>query len=129
MKKDLCHLDRFLLPGMPVPHLDEADGSAWQINRLRVIASWGSGWDHVSVSLQDRCPIWEEMCWIKRQFFDPSECVMQLHPQEADYVNNHPFCLHMWKPQSEAIPTPPSWMVGTKNGESLGAAMAKAVSP
>jgi hypothetical protein len=33
--------------------------------RLFVIASNGMGWEHVSVSLPNRCPNWREMCFIK----------------------------------------------------------------
>ena len=29
---------------------------------MAIIASWGGGWEHVSVSLRNRCPTWEEMC-------------------------------------------------------------------
>lgn len=32
---------------------------------IAIIASWGGGWEHVSVSLARRCPTWEEMCIIK----------------------------------------------------------------
>ena len=32
---------------------------------LKVTCSDGAGWDHVSVSLSDRCPTWEEMAFIK----------------------------------------------------------------
>lgn len=81
---------------------------------LRVIASWGEGWDHVSVSLPNRVPSWDEMCFIKRVFFGPDEVVMQLHPAEQNYVNCHPNCLHLWKPHQGEIPMPPTWMVGPK---------------
>ena len=36
---------------------------------LRIIASTDMGWDHVSVSLSNRCPNWYEMEQIKRLFF------------------------------------------------------------
>jgi hypothetical protein len=52
------------------------------------------------------------MAWVKDQFFEPGEAVMQLHPPRDQYVNNHPYCLHMWRPQREAIPLPPVTMVG-----------------
>jgi hypothetical protein len=81
---------------------------------LRVIASDGLGWDHVSVSLVDRCPTWDEMCFIKDQFWTEEECVIQFHPPKSEYVNCHPFCLHLWKKQGESIQTPPSVMVGGK---------------
>lgn len=82
---------------------------------LRAIASDGGGWEHVSVSRSDRCPTWEEMCQVKALFWDGDDCVVQYHPPETDYVNNHPYCLHMWRPTEEAMPAPPSWMVGIKS--------------
>ncbi len=84
--------------------------------RLAVIASDGEGWEHVSVSASFRCPSWEEMCEVKGLFWDPEDCVMQLHPPESDYVNDHPFCLHLWRPAGAEILRPPSWMVGGFKG-------------
>lgn len=81
-----------------------------------VIASSGGGWEHVSVSLCNkkkmRCPTWEEMCAIKDKFFLPEEVVIQYHPRESEYVNLHPYCLHLWRPTNEQLPTPPTWMIG-----------------
>lgn len=79
---------------------------------LKIIASDGAGWEHVSVSLPTRCPTWDEMCYVKSVFWDEEDCVMQLHPQRSEYVNNHAFCLHLWRPTGERIPIPPSLMVG-----------------
>jgi len=76
-----------------------------------VVFSWGGGWDHVSVSYRDRCCTWEEMCIIKRMFFRDDECVVQYHPPKEDYVNNHPFCLHLWRPQHQEILMPPKEFV------------------
>lgn len=80
---------------------------------LYVIASTGGDWDHVSVSVCNdmRLPTWAEMAWVKEQFFDAEECVMQLHPPASRYVNNADV-LHLWRPQAETIPQPPAWMVG-----------------
>jgi hypothetical protein len=79
---------------------------------LRVIASAGEGWDHVSVSLHNRCPNWHEMAFIKGLFFDDEEAVVQFHPPKSQYVNFHPYCLHLWRPLDAALPLPPMWMVG-----------------
>jgi hypothetical protein len=79
---------------------------------LKVICSDGEGWEHVSVSFPDRCPTWEEMCTIKHLFWDDTDTVVQFHPPRAEYVNNHRFCLHMWRPTGQQIGTPPGWMVG-----------------
>ena len=78
---------------------------------LFVVFSFGGGWDHVSVSLKNRCPTWDEMCVVKDVFFDKEECCIEYHPAEKDYVNFHPYCLHIWKPQNETIPTPPKIFV------------------
>jgi hypothetical protein len=79
---------------------------------LKVIACSDSGWEHVSVSLPNRCPTWDEMCFIKDLFWSDDEVVMQLHPRRADYVNNHPYCLHLWRPFNAALPLPPTEAVG-----------------
>ena len=86
---------------------------------LRVIASPGDAdenipWEHVSVSLPNRPPNWEEMCFIKSLFWDEEETVMQLHPPRSRWINNHPNCLHMWRPTSQEIPLPPDITVGRK---------------
>lgn len=72
------------------------------------------GWEHVSVSTKDRTPSWEEMCWVKGQFWEDDEAVMQLHPPKANYVNNHSHCLHLWRPLWAVIPLPPPLLVGYK---------------
>lgn len=80
--------------------------------RVFVIASDGGGWEHVSVSRRDRCPTWDEMCQVKALFWDEDDWVVQFHPARAEYVNNHPNCLHLWRPVLDEVPTPPAWMVG-----------------
>ena len=81
---------------------------------LWVIASDGGGWEHVSVSLSDRTPTWEEMAAVKSLFWDPEDCVIQYHPPVSAYVNHHPHCLHLWRPVGITLPQPPAWMVGPK---------------
>ena len=94
---------------------DGDDGGAFSIpfegRKLYVIASSGLGWDHVSVSLQQRCPNWREMSFIKDLFWNESEVVMQLHVAKKDHINLHPYCLHLWKPLDQEIPLPPGFMV------------------
>lgn len=71
-------------------------------------------WDHVSVTVSNRCPNWQEMCFIKDLFFEDEEPVMQLHPPKSEYINNHEYCLHLWRPTNKEIPLPPSILVGVK---------------
>lgn len=76
--------------------------------------SCGIDWEHVSLSLPNRCPNWPEMCHIKSLFWDAEQTVMQLHPPESKWINNHPHCLHMWRPKKQEIPLPPGIAVGLK---------------
>ncbi len=77
-----------------------------------VIATDGMGWEHVSASTRTRTLTWEEMCMIKNLFWDPEDAVVQFHPPKSDYVNRHPFCLHLWRPKFQEIPRPPRELVG-----------------
>ena len=79
---------------------------------LRILCSDGLGWDHVSVSRNDRCPTWEEMQWVRTKFFTDHETVMQIHPPLKDHINCHPFCLHLWRPQKKEIPRPENILIG-----------------
>jgi len=84
-------------------------------NKMGVISSGSgpecAGWEHVSVSLKDRTPTWEEMCFIKDLFWSESETVVQYHVQSDKHINTHPFCLHMWKCIDKEFPMPEAWMV------------------
>lgn len=80
---------------------------------LKVLASYGDGWEHVSVSVRDRprTPTWAEMDWVKRTFFNPNEVVVQFHPAEADHISIHPYVLHLWRPLDYEFTMPPKWFV------------------
>lgn len=68
-------------------------------------------WEHVSVSCIDRCPSWDEMSAIKELFWEDSETVMQFHPMNKQYINLHPFTLHMWKKVGVNSELPPKWLI------------------
>jgi hypothetical protein len=75
-------------------------------HRCHVIFSDGEGWDHVSVSLPHRCPTWDEMCEVKKRFFEDEDCVVQFHPPASKYRNLHHYCLHLWRWQHGEFPQP-----------------------
>lgn len=98
------HFGCFQIPGR------QANGRG-----LNVIAvgGEGTGWEHVSVSLADhksRCPSWDEMCIVKKLFWEESACVVQYHPPEADYVDNAQV-LHLWRCVDQKFPMPPKVFV------------------
>jgi len=82
-------------------------------------ASDGIGWEHVSVTFnRKRTPPWEIMNHVKDLFWDEEDVVIQIHPPKSQYVNHHPYCLHLWRPIGVSLPLPDPIMVGpTKAGE------------
>jgi hypothetical protein len=86
---------------------------------LHIIASNGldpdpklAGWEHVSVSLAGKYPPnWQEMCWVKNQFWTDEETVLQFHPRKSEYINIHPNCLHLWRNVGLDHPLPPPMLV------------------
>ena len=83
----------------------------YKVRAVYIVASWGGGWEHVSVSLKNRCPTWDEMCMVKEIFWKDDEVVVQFHPKKSEYVNIHPYCLHMWRNIGSEFETPPKLFV------------------
>ena len=73
MRKNFNHLDRYrIFTGPMASGLGDHFGAfkiPFRDRELVVIVSDGVGftpvWEHVSVSMQNRCPNWPEMCHIK----------------------------------------------------------------
>lgn len=128
MKADWSHLDAFRKRDGDYGSPEGVHFGAFSLMRGTVrifaIASDGSEeipWEHVSCRVTayrgDRIPTWEEMCWVKDQFWGDDECVVQFHPPRSEYVNNHSCVLHLWKPTNQTLPQPPSIAVGIKGLE------------
>jgi hypothetical protein len=81
---------------------------------LQVIISDGCGWDHVSVSTRHRCPTHDEMTWIKNIFFEDEETVVHFWPKKSEYINCHPYTLHLWRKQGVDYELPPREFIGPK---------------
>jgi len=88
------------------------------------VASDGKGWEHVSVTLRvgrtfeplKRSPTWDEMVFVKEQFWTKDDAVIQVHPALKDYVNFHLHCLHLWRPMDGNLILPPKELVGAPKG-------------
>jgi hypothetical protein len=80
------------------------EGDMW-----KVMISDQGGWKHLSISNAQRkiMPSWNIMCRVKDAFFGDDEQCIQYHPAKEDYINDHPWCLHLWKPLDEPLPKPP----------------------
>ncbi len=57
---------------------------------------------HVAMSYPDHDPIWHEIKLVRAVFFPSDMDAMLLLPREADYVNAHNYCYHLWQ-------TPEMW--------------------
>jgi hypothetical protein len=78
---------------------------------LRILATHGIDskpwWEHVSVSTEKRPPNWQEMCFVKDEFWQDDEWVVQYHPGKSENINCHPYTLHLWRPRDVDLPRPP----------------------
>ena len=79
----------------------------------------GFGWEHLSVSTRNKTPEWDVMCKLKEIFWRDDECCVEYHPKREDYVNNMPYCLHIWKKIDEEFEMPPSILVGFKDKDPM----------
>ena len=109
--------------GLLASHEDNGNNGAFSFFfspkvELRCIASDGEGWEHVSVIayIQGgnymRTPSWGEMCKIKEMFWDDEDVIIQFHPKKSEYVNNHDYCLHLWREIGVEYKTPPTELIG-----------------
>ena len=69
--------------------------------RLRVMISggvYGDGrrWLHLSVSHRERVPDWDELKAVKSEFMGDRAHAVQVFPPKDQWVNDHPYCLHLW---------------------------------
>lgn len=66
---------------------------------IRCVASDSGGWQHVSISqeYENKLPTWGMMCAIKELFWEDEDWVVQFHPAKSQYVNCHPYVLHLWR--------------------------------
>lgn len=118
MKKITKYLEKYRIKNHPIYGSNKSYGNngafqiPYQSYNFLVFVSDGDGWEHVSVSLKNRTPNWDEMCYFKDLFWHDYETVIQFHPKKSQYVNNHNHCLHLWRPLNQKINLPSSHLVG-----------------
>lgn len=56
----------------------------------------GRRWMHVSCSRAGHVPFWSDMGLVKDTFIGKRRRAIQIFPTEAEYVNLHPYVLHLW---------------------------------
>ncbi len=81
----------------------------WVFNGLSVIASAaiyddGREWLHVSFSRRNKMPSYADLQLVKREFIGNDKKAIMVFPEQENYVNIHPNCLHLW--YSAEVPIP-----------------------
>jgi hypothetical protein len=78
---------------------------AWRVKRgvfrsgliLASVATYDDGlWYHVSFSLKDKIPSYEQTLFVRGSIFPASAKVIQVFPPVDEHYNFHPNCLHLW---------------------------------
>lgn len=61
----------------------------------------GSKCLHVSLSRKSRLPSWDDVKRVKDAFIGEDKEAYHVLPKKADYINIHPYCLHLWSELEE----------------------------
>ena len=56
----------------------------------------GQKWWHVSVSRENRLPTWQDIRKVKDLFVGADEKAIMVLPSDDEYVNVHPYCMHLY---------------------------------
>jgi hypothetical protein len=76
--------------------------------RLSVLAGMenhdGKWWLHISCVQEERMPTWEEFKEIKQIFIGRDNKAIQVLPNEKEYVNMDPRCLHLFHCPNDGLP-------------------------
>ncbi len=83
----------------PVIGPDSTDAELWisRLRRLSVITSVDQGFLHVSIAHPERYPEWDEIFKVWRWYAGPYVEGVIVLAREADYVNLHKNCFHVWQ--------------------------------
>lgn len=78
---------------------------AWRVKRgvfrsgliLASVATYEDKlWYHVSFSLKDKIPSYEQTLFVRKACFSGSAKVIQVFPPVEEHYSFHPNCLHLW---------------------------------
>lgn len=69
-------------------------------------------WIHLSVSKRKQYPSWDELVQVKELFLGKDSLAIQVLPPRVEWVNFHPFCLHLYQCLDER-PLPDFRKLGT----------------
>lgn len=78
--------------------VSEFQGAYYEPRRkLKVIHTIDADRHHLSISQVHRYPSWDEVYEARYRFLPGDIYVMQALPPKDIYVNQHPYCFHLWQ--------------------------------
>ena len=79
------------------------EGELWH-----VIIADGMGFKHLSITNAQKrmLPNWTVLSRVKDAYCGDDEWAVLYFPAKDDYINDHPFCHHLWTPLNEPLPKP-----------------------
>lgn len=73
-----------------------------------VIISDGLGFKHLSVTNAQKkiLPGWNILTRLKDLFYGDDEWAVVYFPAKEEYIDDHPYCHHLWCPLNDLLPKP-----------------------
>lgn len=53
-------------------------------------------WVHLSIASPDHLPSWDDLTFAKRCFLGSASKAIQVLPPDAEWINHHSYCLHLF---------------------------------
>jgi hypothetical protein len=73
-----------------------SSGDGLRVIMTAAVERDGKRWIHVSFSRPNRLPSWDDLRKVKDVFLGNDRLAVQIQPRKKDYVNHHPYTLHLW---------------------------------
>jgi hypothetical protein len=70
---------------------------AFRMGRCLVLVTIDGGKYHLSISTEKEIPTYEELKQARYQFIPDDAFMAQIFPPKSDFVNAHPYCLHLFE--------------------------------
>jgi len=75
----------------------DCDIYGFKNSNIVIMHSIEDGLNHISMSYKDKLPSYEEMKEARYQICPDIDKMAQIFPNKEEFVNLHPYCLHLWE--------------------------------
>lgn len=75
----------------------DKDHKIYKFGECQVILSIDHGMHHLSISHANRLPTYDELKHVRYTLLKHVKYMAQIFPPTNEFVNVHPYCLHLWE--------------------------------